>query len=423
MNLSKNNKDKTLVLFTGTFPYGHSEVFLETEINFLSSVFKEVFIFTQEKDDVVRKLPSNCSATHIPNLEPKNYYSLYGLFKLEVLKEISIIIFKHGKLFSFGAIKTALRSYQRALKIKSSVLSALKKHEIENTDYVFYSYWCDDTAVALGLMRKNYPINLMVARAHAWDVYFERSEFKYLPYRQFIISQLNLLFPISEFTKNYILNNWKLDVGSEVESKLQVERLGVNSNTLEKLGRNKTIKIVSCSTLIELKRIDLIINALELIQEHKLSWIHFGNGPEFEYLKTMANEKLTGTNVAYNFYGYVENKDLYNIYQKEKFDIFINVSSTEGVPISIMEAFASRIPVIATAVGGNTEIVNDENGILLPKDPTGKHIADSIIQFINYSDEEYLNKVKSAFETWQKKYDSSINYKRFCNKLLDIASA
>ena len=43
-------------------------------------------------------------------------------------------------------------------------------------------------------------------------------------------------------------------------------------------------------------------------------------------------------------------------------DLFLTVSANEGIPVSIMEAQSFGIPVIATDVGGISEIVNNVNG-------------------------------------------------------------
>ena len=57
-----------------------------------------------------------------------------------------------------------------------------------------------------------------------------------------------------------------------------------------------------------------------------------------------------------------------NYYNTYEIDLFVNLSTIEGVPVSIMEAQSSGIPVLATDVGSSKEIVDDDNGFLIPKD-------------------------------------------------------
>ncbi len=48
-------------------------------------------------------------------------------------------------------------------------------------------------------------------------------------------------------------------------------------------------------------------------------------------------------------------------------DLFTMPSATEGMPITVIEAMACALPVVATAVGGFLELVKDgENGFLVP---------------------------------------------------------
>ena len=50
--------------------------------------------------------------------------------------------------------------------------------------------------------------------------------------------------------------------------------------------------------------------------------------------------------------GYVANTKVQELYSSRKFNLLVNVSETEGIPVSIMEAMSYRLPIIATNVGG-----------------------------------------------------------------------
>ena len=62
--------------------------------------------------------------------------------------------------------------------------------------------------------------------------------------------------------------------------------------------------------------------------------------------------------------------------------IFILSTTTEGLSITLLEAMASGLPIVATRVGGNPEVVIDgETGLLVPpKSP--REMADAILSLI-----------------------------------------
>jgi len=60
-------------------------------------------------------------------------------------------------------------------------------------------------------------------------------------------------------------------------------------------------------------------------------------------------------------------------------DVFVNCSTSEGVSLTILEAMAAALPVIATRVGGTPEVVTDGCGVLVPaRAPSA--IADALMQ-------------------------------------------
>ena len=66
-----------------------------------------------------------------------------------------------------------------------------------------------------------------------------------------------------------------------------------------------------------------------------------------------------------------------------QFDIFLLSSETEGLPLSVMEAFAAKVPVVATSAGGTGEaVINRETGMISPvKD--AQALAANVLEVIN----------------------------------------
>jgi len=96
-----------------------------------------------------------------------------------------------------------------------------------------------------------------------------------------------------------------------------------------------------------------------------------GDGPLMSELKELA--RVLGLSRHIIFTG--NRKDMPEIY---KFcDILVNASFTEGLPMTILEAMASQVTVIATSVGAVPNVIKNEiNGLLLkPGDPDALSLA------------------------------------------------
>ena len=415
---------KNLILLTASFPFGRQETFLENEIPILAEEFDKITILHSNKDDIKRSVPTNVDCIHTPlDLNKKETLkSYFHLFKILVWKEILRMLFIYKQMPSIGFFKTLFIAISKGKKMQEAIEKHFSSTELKSS--ILYSYWCDDHAIGLAFLNKKYNNKLKtISRAHGWDVYFEVSLFNYLPLRSFIHKHLTQLFPISYKGKSYMEQRWK------IKDKITVSRLGTSPPPLEgdqggehslKLkNKNDIFTIVTCSNLIPLKRINLIIDALSLIKEIPIHWVHFGDGPEQEKLQQQANEFLS-SNIQVEWKGRVTNQTVLEFYKKVKPHLFINVSSSEGIPVSIMEAMSYGIPCIVTNVGGNSEIVDNKNGKLMSSNPTNEELKEIIEYFLNLNETNYSNYQDSAFNTWKKYFNANINYLTFSETLKKI---
>jgi len=92
-----------------------------------------------------------------------------------------------------------------------------------------------------------------------------------------------------------------------------------------------------------------------------VTFLIVGDGPMAQELRAEAARlDLQGRVIFTGF-----RKDMPEVYAIT--DLMVNASSIEGLPVTILEAMASRVPVIATCIGGIPDvIIDDETGMLIP---------------------------------------------------------
>jgi glycosyltransferase involved in cell wall biosynthesis len=140
-------------------------------------------------------------------------------------------------------------------------------------------------------------------------------------------------------------------------------------------------------------------------------WTHLGSGPLEASLKAQARE--LPSHVHWRFAGQVANRAVLDFYRSQPVDLFLNVSSTEGLPVSVMEALSFGIPVAATEVGGTPELVNDDNGRLLPANITAAELAAVLTEFHTLPAGEKQAVRDAAWQTWSEKANAEQQYGDF----------
>lgn len=232
--------------------------------------------------------------------------------------------------------------------------------------------------------------------------------------REYILKNVDKVFCISNHGKKYLSSKYQI-----FKEKIQVMKLGVEDQeySLPSEYEHRHFRIVTCSTMIGIKRLDMLVRALAQI-EYEMTWVHYGDGPEKDKIKNMCKELLPD-NVKVCFKGHVDNRRLVEYeYRNQCYSVFLNVSSTEGIPVSIMEAFSHGIPVIATDVGGNGEIVKHEyNGLLIRKDFSCEELSGCITRFYRMDYTACMEYREHARKTWAENFHAEKQYKGFIRML------
>jgi glycosyltransferase EpsD len=119
------------------------------------------------------------------------------------------------------------------------------------------------------------------------------------------------------------------------------------------------------------------IEALAQLKDKSIYYVICGRGPLMENYKELAQSLKIGDRVILAGY----RTDVADFYKMA--DVLLFPSFREGLPVSVMEAMASGLPVIATKIRGSSDIVEDKkNGILLqPNDVKG--VANAIDAICN----------------------------------------
>lgn len=131
----------------------------------------------------------------------------------------------------------------------------------------------------------------------------------------------------------------------------------------------------------------------------------------------MAREQIPA-DIPVELSGHQENESIQALYAGGTFQLFINVSASEGIPVSIMEAMSYGIPVIATNVGGVSEMIEDGgNGYLLPKDFKEEELREKIRQILKMPEERFQAMSDRSYEVWREKFHAGKNYREFIRML------
>lgn len=432
---------RKLILFTNTYPYGTGETFLHEELPYIAGKFDKILLYPLyipggEKNISripVKPVPAN--VTIRPPLLHCDHKDKKGLLAGGLLPRLpftSLKEFFRKKVFLSGRRLWIYFNYTfilNAMRGNKKVLREIER-EAEGTD-IAYFYWGDKSALLIPYLRKkikNPP--RFVVRFHGSDLYEEAKG--YLPYRDYLYKSINYAVPISNNGAEYI----RLRYPHSRPEHIAVYRLGSYPHgNGESLPGTEVFHILSCSNVIPLKRVEMIAAALLKIEQDisfiermeetgykRIKWTHIGDGPVLESVKQRFG---SGTSLIIPvFTGSLAHDEVIEFYNTHRTELFIQVSRSEGIPVSIMEALSFGIPVIATKVGGVEELFRNtaegRYGFLLPPDLSVEQLEKAIKEYILLPDKQQEAARAAARQEWETNWNSVKNYTGFAEFLATL---
>lgn len=414
---------KKLLLFTGSFPFSAASenTFLPQEIGELAKCF-----------DVIQVIPVSNSGAHedlvLPNVEVNENYANFirdkkklfwakirALISPEFWWEAGKFIVRYPR--NFSTLRYLAFFYAQARLTVEWLKNEVEKKITAGDKVVLETWWCDFTSFGMASYASARKNVVSVSRVHGYDLYEQRRSPAFIPFRRKTLRLLDLVFADSTAGAWYLRTRYP-----EFAKKVLVGLIGIyRPERLTPRSNDGVFRIVSCSFLIQLKRVDLLIRGLGKVLEKspgiKIEWVHIGSGPEKAKLVDLACAVL-GPGFPCRFLDYPGKEQVERFYQDQSVDLFVNLSTTEGTPVSIMEAISHGVPVLATAVGGNKEIVDSSNGLLVGENPEENEVADAILSFVlGRLDCDQLR--KGSLAKWDASHNAEKVYKEFCRQVLN----
>lgn len=406
MNSLQTKNGESLLIFTMAYPFGTAESFLEAELRVLSRLFGRIAIqpMTYQGCREPRTTPGNVTVR--PPLLPESRARklLLAAIKLFSYCDLSGEFLRHRVFLN----KKRFYNYLLAVAIKHYMHKSAKDLTSLCRKATVYFYWGYGATCYIRELKEAMRSRVVV-RFHGSDLYEELNG-GYIPLRQSVLRFADYLCPVSCFGAQYLLAKY-----SAITGRVIVSRLGTRDMGIGKFQPDPSkLTLVSCANMVPLKRLHLIAEMIGGIEDMDIVWHHFGDGPErFRVEQIVASRKGNTTTVLH---GHVPNQEVLTFFTNYHVDAFISVSSSEGVPVSIMEAMSFGVPVIATDVGGTAEILDPNGSVLLPKDFGYGELwqALRVVRQLGAS-EEARNRIR---EHWRRVANADVNYSDFGANIL-----
>ena len=399
--------------------------FMQTILHYANQIYKRVLYITPEMHNDNR---SGCDADKLEVVQLPRSMWRKALLKspITLANKETVQILSLGrkeKKLNSGFFKNMLTYAVCSEMLKEGFFKAAGEANINLDDSVILCTWFDVCAYAASLIKKKAPQIPVVSFAHSFEITEEvKNPYALYSYNPSKHGTCEEIWFISETVRQDYLQRVKKVYHNKIQiNNTRIAYLGSKKpqkNKMNTPSNDNIVRLVSCSNVTWVKRVSKLIDVLSLVTDVSVQWTHLGGGPLLERVKGQAENALkSNINIDFYFPGMKTNKEVHEFFSSQCVDLFINVSESEGLPVSIMESMSYGIPVIATDVGGTREIVNEKTGFLVPKDFQPQEVGKIITNFSLLSKEEKQKYREAAYDMWASKFDGEKNSLKMLGEL------
>jgi len=417
--------NKPILIYTvDTFPIGGG--FNETELEQIHHYFEQIYVITSNFiNPQIINFKQNVRTVFFKKENAffeKIKYAFLTLTLSYFYSDIFHYIKTNHKPPSLKIIKDIVYSLTIAHKLRNEIKNNILKNSSPDQKIVLYSFWFNDMAIGLGLLKK-YDINhaKLITRAHGSDLFHYAQESNFHPFRFFYFSIADMIISVSKAGQDYLSKRYHFIKMPKI-IQLYLGSINQKERMENKMFDTEKLIIYTCSAATELKRIMFLPEILTSVSHKNIFWKHYGGGDLLNSLKARAEQRLSKkTSIHFEINDWIEQKEILNTMIELKPDFLLNISKSEGVPVSMMEAMSLGIPCIGTNVGGVSELIVDGvNGFLLKSNPSPIEVAEKINDYINLSNQKKSEMRINAYNTWNSKFNAEKNYTKFVEEILAL---
>ena len=399
---------RKVIIYTALYPFAKTtESYMTAELSAIAGEGYDITIVPIKKDGYVRPLEKTVKLDLGLQQMPM-WGCCKAFFKALCPTRLFPSLLEALKLGKLKYCVDALKYLYAANKV---LLDLEERAAAERQPCVFYCYWLSFVPVSFALYKAKHPDtpHKFVSRGHGSDIYATRQGV-YYPMRSFALKHIDAVYTVSDYGATFLKEHFP-----ESSDRIKVSKLGVPVNRNEAPMQDKVVRIISVASVYPFKRVGLLFHSLyEYAEQHpetQVEWTHCGDGGLFGQLKAdVASGNLP--NLKVNLLGRITNEEVLQLYRENDYTANVLLSTSEGIPVSIMESLASCVPVIATDAGGVHEIVNEETGVLLPIDFSKWQFDEALDKVLQRGRELKL----SAFKYYQGNYSDN-NFRKFYREI------